>query len=100
MLFTKIFLSTFLPPPTDEMAFQWTASDPIVEFFSFNDPIYHPVTLHKKRKRRSSPEFSPEDRYKSMFWQSYILPSRDENIMLEHSVRNEFSKAGKKFWSV
>ena len=32
-----------------------------------------------------------------MFWQSYILPSRDENIMLEHSVRNEFSKAGKKF---
>ena len=75
----------------------WTASDPIDDFFSFSDAVYHPTNISKKIKRRGAPEFTPKDREESMFWRTYVLPSRDEKILLEHSVRNEFSKAGRKF---
>ena len=75
----------------------WTAADQVQDFFAFRDPIYHPHTIQKKRKQRSSPEYTPEDRVKSLFYQSYILPSLQEGITFDRSIRNEFSKPEKKF---
>ena len=82
---------------------QSSAADPFLSFtghFSadgFTGDIWAPEKIVRKRKRRSAPECTPEDRCRSMFYRTYIQPA-DEDICLEISICNEYSKKGKRFW--
>ena len=55
-----------------------------------------PEPLERKRKKRSAPEYTPEDRCSSMFYRNYIQPA-GEDVSMEVSIRNEYSKKGKRF---
>ena len=62
----------------------------------FTAGIWTPAKIQKKRKRRSGPEYTPEDRCSSMFYRNYIQPAR-EDVSVEESIRNEYSKKGRRF---
>ena len=55
-----------------------------------------PEKLETKRKRRSGPQYTPEDRCNSLFYKNYIAPAKDD-VPVEVSIRNPSSKLGKRF---
>ena len=65
----------------------WSAVAPSAPFASssgtfsvdeFVNDLWVPVVIQKKRKRRSAPECTPEDRCHSMFYRNYIQTAHDD----------------------
>lgn len=62
--------------------------------YNDDDSVWTPTKIRKKREKA---QFEPKDRYKSSFYLKYIKPAKDQNIPLEKSLRNPYSRNGKLF---
>ena len=97
--FTSSFLSAGGAGDTQTSGVSCDTIGSITDTFSadgFTSGMWTPEKLERKRKRRSAPEYTPEDRCSSMFYRNYIEPA-DEDVSIELSIRNEYSKKGKRF---
>ena len=76
----EFYNNSFHPSPPGEGLLPFEYQSATQAFLQSSLDIFTPNNIEKKRKKRSCPMYTPEDRFNSMFNQIYVLPSRDNQL--------------------